>query len=271
MSVPLSGAVPVPRALIEGFAETWTRLAGGRWDAVALSYGRLVRWRSPDGRVEALPDRMYGLADVALSTLNRDSLPADAAINLPPGVRCPGAEVHCLGHHLVARDRAEAWDRLRRVGRQGIGKAERSGCRVDHDAPDVAWFGLSSQKSAALGGRPPHPALVATLRDVFGSAAVGLTVVRAEGSPAACVLWLVVDGYGMLVDGASDRAHWHRNPNNLAVWEAVAAAIDRGAERVDYGFSPLGAGDARFKDHMGGREVPLYRLAPRAPAVIPPA
>jgi hypothetical protein len=271
MSLTPQPAIPVPRALLEGFAETWTRLAGGGWDSVEVGCGRLVRWHSPDGRVEALPDRMYGLADVESSELSRDSLPPGLEINLPPGVRCRGAELHCLGHHLVAGDRAEAWDQLRRVGRQGVAKAERSGCTVDRGAPDEAWFGLSSLKSAALGGRPPHPALIATLREVFGRSAVGLTLVRADGAPAACVLWLVIGDYGMLVDGASDRAHWDRNPNNLAVWEAVAAAVDRGARRVDYGFSPVGAGDARFKDHMGGREVPLYRLPSRAGGAMPPA
>ncbi|MEZ4265677.1 MAG: GNAT family N-acetyltransferase [Myxococcota bacterium] len=261
----------MPSALIEGFAETWTRLAGGRWDAVDVGVGRLVRWHAPGGGVEALPDRMYGLAGVAVGEVNGDSLGGGCAINLPPGVRSAGAELHCLGHHLVAADRAEAWSRLRRVGRQGVAKAERMGCRVDHDAEDGAWFGLSSMKSAALGGRPPHPGLIRTLRDVFGPDAVGLTVARADDQPAACVLWLVVDGYGMLVDGASDRAHWDRNPNNLAVWAAVSAAIDRGARRVDYGFSPVGAGDARFKDHMGGREIPLYRLRARGPLSAPPA
>jgi hypothetical protein len=263
MSPGEAGAVAVPRRLIEGFAETWTRLAGGRWDALDLGSGRLVRWWSPDGRAEALPDRMYGLAEATAGALDPGAVPPECPLNLPPGVVAEGAELHCLGHHLVARDRAQAWEQLRRVGRQGISKAQRTGCRVAADALDAEWHQLSSMKSEALGGRPPHPALIATLRDVFGADAVGLTVVRAEGAPAACVLWLCVDGYGMLVDGASDRRFWERNPNNLAVWEAVAGAIDRGARRVDFGFSPVGAGDARFKDHMGAREIPLYRLPAR--------
>ena len=96
------------------------------------------------------------------------------------------------------------------------------------------------------------------LREVFGVANVHLTGVRWEREPIAAVLSVTVEAYGMLIDGASDRAHWDKNPNNLAVWQAVSSHIKGGCSTVDYGFSPVGAGDARFKDHMGGRATPLH-------------
>ena len=182
---------------------------------------------------------------------------------------CPRAcgstsEVHCLGHHLEATSQAEAWALVRRVGRQGVKKARRSGGRVV-EATATDWLRLATLKSEALGGRPPHPGLVTALTDVFGAGAVHLPGVSFDGDVGAVVLALSVGDYGVLVDGASDRAHWDKNPNNLAVWSAVLELLGAGCRRIDYGFSPVGAGDARFKDHMGGREIPLSRVLGTGP------
>ena len=258
---PPAGVEPVavPAALLEGFTRVWTRLAGGRWDRLETPAGPLFVHEAGDGRRDALPDRMYGLAEARTGQLETAWLPAGVPINLPPGVTAPGSEPACLGHQLIASDRAQAWAGLRRVGRQGVHKAERSGCRVE-GISDADYLRLAGLKAAALAGRPPHPGLLDALRAEFGRAAAGLTGVVVKGVAVAAVLHVAVDGYGMLVDGASDRAHWDKNPNNLAVWEAVASLVDAGCARVDYGFSPIGAGDARFKDHMGGREIVLHRV-----------
>ena len=153
----------------------------------------------------------------------------------------------------------EAWSGLRRVGRQGVDKAKRMGCRVD-PLTDAEYTDLASLKAQALGGRAPAPELPSALRDTFGSESVQLTGVRFEGLPVAAVLSVRAGGYGMLIDGASNREHWDKNPNNLAVWHAVSSLVIAGCDRVDYGFSPVGAGDARFKDHMGGRATELFRV-----------
>ena len=255
----MSSSVGVPISLIEGFAEVWTRLAGGSWDRHDTPVGKLVVWTSSDGRQEALPDRMYGLVPEAVGELDPSQLPAGLSVNLPPGVTAPGAALHAIGHQLLAEDRESAWGALRRVGRQGVLKARRLGCRVCEVA-DTDYLTLAGLKAERFGGDGPHPALVQTLRDVFGEPAVSLTGAEVDGQVAAAVLAVHVDGYGMLVDGASDRAHWDKNPNNLVVWSAVGALIDAGCSRIDYGFSAPGAGDLRFKDHMGGREIALYRV-----------
>lgn len=258
--------VAVPAALVEGFAQTWTALAGGGWQSQQTDVGRLVWWTAPDGRREALPDRMYGLADATTAEISSADLPGDLPVNLPPGATAVGASVHCVGHQLVAADREAAWASLRRVGRQGVRKAQRTGCALVSDVTDADYLRVASAKAARLGGRPPHPGLLPALRGVFGPDALGVVGVAVDDVVISCVLWLAVDGYGMLVDGASDGTHWDRNPNNLAVWEAVAGLVSAGCGRVDYGFSPPGAGDLRFKDHMGGREVLLYRLQPELTA-----
>ena len=256
--------VPVPGALLAGFAEVWCRLAGGRVERSPTRWGSLHVWRGPTGERAALPDRMYGLDAPAGAEVDAAELPSGLWVHLPPGVTAPAGEVHCLGHHLVADSEAEAWAALRRVGRQGVKKARRLGGR-SLDAADADWLRLATHKAEALGGRAPHPQLVTALRDVFGSEAVHLRGVAFGGDVAAVVLALSLEGYGVLVDGASDRAQWDKNPNNLAVWSALLTLLGAGCRRVDYGFSPVGAGDGRFKDHMGGREVPLVRVLGSGP------
>ena len=214
----------------------------------------LVIWRSPSGDAQALPDRMYGLLDPAAAEISGAGFPPGIPVNLPPGIKVAGGAPHCVGHHMSAANVEEAWSALRRVGRQGIDKARRNGCRADA-IDDHEYLRLATVKATALAGRPPHRGLLDALRSVYGPERVHLSGVRYGGEAIAAVLAVSVDSYVMLVDGASDRAHWDKNPNNLAVWEAVASRVADGCSHVDYGFSPVGAGDARFKDHMGGRAV----------------
>ena len=255
----MTDSVALPLALVEGFAEVWSRLVGGSWERSETPVGQLVVWTGQDGRREALPDRMYGLVTQEVGEIDASALPDGVPVNLPPGVGASGAVVHAIGHQLRADDRESAWSSLRRVGRQGVLKARRLGCRISEVAV-ADYHALASLKAERFGGQGPHPGLVATLQEVFGEQAVTLTGAVVGTEVAAAVLTLHVEGYGMLVDGASDRAHWDKNPNNLAVWSAVGGLVDAGCRRIDYGFSAPGAGDLRFKDHMGGREVALYRV-----------
>jgi hypothetical protein len=252
------GSLP-PEALIRGFGEVWCALAGGRIEERSSEIGQLVIWHGDAGEALALPDRMYGLLAPTGSEVSAQDVPTGLTVNLPPGVALAEAAPHCLGHHLDAETVPDAWEALRRVGRQGVDKARRMGCRAD-EISNEEYLRLATLKAEALGGRAPHPGLVGALRSTYGSGQVSLRGVRFEGDAVAAVLALRVDGYAMLVDGASDRGHWDKNPNNLAVWDALATLIGGGARHVDYGFSPVGAGDARFKDHMGGRAVSLYQV-----------
>ena len=249
----------VPDELIRGFAQVWSRLAGGTIVERDCAAGRLIIWMGHDGQRIALPDRMYGLMSPTQLSVETTDIPSGLWVHLPPGVSTPGAEPHCLGHSLEASSLEEAWAALRRVGRQGVDKARRLRCRVEA-ITDAEYVELAFLKANALGGRPPSPELPEALRDTFGGDKVHLTGVRHDGQPVAAVLAVQVGEYGMLIDGASDRAHWDKNPNNLAVWQAVSSLVSAGCTRVDYGFSPVGAGDARFKDHMGGRATELYRV-----------
>lgn len=251
-------ACSVPLELLEGFARTWVDLQGGSYRNIPISNGIIVHWTAADGESEALPERMYGVAGVRGDRIDPAEVPS-FPINLPPGVGADGAELVCETHILRVASIKEAWDSLKRVGRQGVRKAEKMGCRAE-SMDDATYLDLCRRKNERLGSPAPHPELLRTLREHFGEDNVGVQGVYAGLDAAAAVLWVVAAGYAMLVDGSSESAHWDKNPNNLAVWSALEALIGRGVHTVDYGFSPVGAGDRVFKKHMGGQRIPLYRL-----------
>ena len=168
-----------------------------------------------------LPDRMYGLAGYESSDFSK-SLPPGTKLNLPPGVRTSVGAVHCETHVLNARTTDEAWASLKRVGRQGVRKAETTNCQVE-ELRAADYLTLSRSKNHRLGSPPPPDQMLTLMSGAFGGDNIGLTGVQYEKRAIAAVLWVLVDGYGLLVDGASDPNHWDKNPNNLAVW----ASIDR--------------------------------------------
>lgn len=255
---------PVPFGLVDGFARTWEQLRGGQIYRRQLSFGTLVSWTGPSGIHEALPDRMYGIADANIDTWNLQELQG-VSVNLPPGMTVSGAVPRCETHLLQPRDLAHAWSSLKRVGRQGVRKAEASAC-APGPVCDADYLRLCRDKNERLQSPPPSPKFLQALREGVGVANVGVWGVFFEGAAIAVVLYVIVDGYAMLVDGASDASHWPKNPNNLALWSTVEQLVARQAHVIDYGFSPVGAGDRRFKHHMGGTAIGLYRLEDSAGA-----
>ncbi len=251
---------PVPRALIEAYGQVWVALHGGRVEALDVGFGRCYVWYGPRGEREALPGRMYGLTGTTAKYIDATALPAGVTVHLPPGVSADGAVSELVTHVLSFEDLGQAWEALRRVGRQGVKKAERAGCCAE-PLSDEAFHQLACLKSEAHGAPPADPRLSELLRATFGDA-FGVTGILLEGTPVAAVSWVVVERYAMFMEGVSDRRFWGCNPNNLAVWRAIEDVAARGASWIDYGFSPTGSGDGRFKDHMGGRSVPLYRVGP---------
>ena len=259
MSEPQSGLVrPVPLRLLEGYGRVWVALHGGQIHQYPLSQGVCLVWTSQDGRRQALPDRMYGVGGAAVESISLDEMPAGIPVNLPPGAQSGHGAPTCVTHRMDVSDVGAAWERLKRVGRQGVKKAERTGCQVDVVSDD-AYHRLACLKADALGTPPPPASMIGAIREEFGEQ-LGLTAVVFQGQPIAIVSWIEVDGYGLLLDGASDRAHWDKNPNNLAVWSAIESLMARGVRCVDFGFSPVGSGDAQFKAHMGGQAIDLYQV-----------
>lgn len=249
---------PVPLELVEGFAKVWVELQGGHYRTVSVDGGALVVWTRQDGREFGLPDRMYGLADYRLGTYT-SPLPGACVLNLPPGVKSDRGKVVCETHLLRAENVEQAWNCLKRVGRQGVRKAEATGCSVVK-LRDDQYLELSCLKNSRLGSPAPSPRFVGLLRQHLGTDNVGITGVEIGGVPIAGVLWTVIQGYGFLIDGASDPKHWPKNPNNLAVWSAIVEAFSKEMDVIDFGFSPVGSGDGRFKKNMGGTCVPLFQV-----------
>ena len=224
----------------------------------ACPSGTLVLWSENGGVEIGLPDRMYGLADFPRDRFT-EGLPEKTRLNLPPGVVSEHGIIQCETHLMRVEGSESAWQQVKRVGRQGVRKAERLGCVVA-EVEDTSYLTLSHSKSKRMGS-PAMPAeLLPLLRCEFGSANVGSTGVLFNDEAIAAVVWVVADGYALLIDGASSQKHWDKNPNNLAVWTAIECVISRGADIIDFGFSPIGSGDAQFKKHMGGTAVPLFAV-----------
>jgi hypothetical protein len=249
---------PVPLELVEGFAKVWVGLRGGGYRKVSYGPGTLVLWSDEEGREKGLPDRMYGLADYTKAEFE-EVWPDGCQINLPPGVRSSKGHITCETHLMLADSVEEAWSQLKRVGRQGVRKAESLGCTAGRMSEDD-YLTLNHSKNTRLSSPKAPKEFVPLLREHVGEENVGISGVWFEGEPIASVLWASVNGYGILIDGASEKYHWPKNPNNLAVWTATKELISRGAAVVDFGFSPVDSGDALFKKHLGGTCVPLFQL-----------
>jgi hypothetical protein len=249
-----------PTRLLSTLAKAWAGVAGGSVHILSCPAGDCVLWESPDGSREALPNRLYGVGDRLLEEVTSDAFPPDLAVNLPPGMTLAGAQPTCVTHVMVFSDLEQAWSSLRRVGRQGVEKAERLGCTT-RKLSHAEYLRLAGLKAIAHGSPPMQISFLQAMQGHFEEQ-MGVIGVVFDGEPVAGILWVCVEGYGLLVDGASDRNHWDKNPNNLAVWAAITELCGHGARSIDYGFSPVGAGDSQFKDHMGGRRVELYRHAP---------
>jgi hypothetical protein len=253
------------------------RGTSGSSEGVLLGWIVGVEW---GGRLDALPERMYGFVPaVAGQPVDLDHLYAQLrkefggkfTVNFPPtslgctyvvSLRPNFSRYHANDTFVLrASTEVEAWELVPRVGRQGVRKAEREGVEVSLATDGGAWMrylGLHVSKNA----RRHAPVLsrldLDSLRENFGNR-LGLVVASRGNVPLAAVAFVVDGAYGVLVDNASQPEHWHLNPNNLAVWEAVRECIRRGAKVVDFGFSAVDdEGGARFKEHMGASRCPVY-------------
>ena len=287
---PLAGALPAgrlppPRFLLDAARFVVARREDGSrvslWDVeqAGAALGVIVGVERA-GRLEALPDRLYGFVPApAAPAVDLDALwlalrrvfGGRFSVVLPPAELC-GAQYEAdkLGRYrshrtflLEADNVEEAWRRLARVGRQGVRKAQREGVRVEWRDDDLAWARyLQLHVAKAVRRRAPawsHHDTV-SLRDVFGDSLRLVLGVHA-GRVVSGVVLVVCDDYALFVDNASDPAAWSLNPNNLVVWSAVERVVREGVRLVDYGFSAEGdTGTARFKEHMGGVEAAVYAV-----------
>jgi FemAB-related protein (PEP-CTERM system-associated) len=167
---------------------------------------------------------------------------------------------------------AEAqWSALRAKVRNQTRKAEREGLELAEGAPEALcneFYGPFSVNMRDLGS-PVHA------RKFFQSAARHFGdrlrfIVTRDGDRPVGGLVAIRYGSSVTVPWASTlRSERRRCPNNLIYWEALRWAIERRAERFDFGRSPRDSGTHRFKLGWGAREEPLawIRLAPSGDAI----
>jgi hypothetical protein len=286
-AAPLAGSTDiVPAALLDGYARFCTdRFAKASRVTLALETeaGELLGWVlgvEAFGRLDALPDRMYGFVragspapidlDGVWKALRRE-YGGKFNLFMPPealsGPVCASVKGKVARYHahdtflMHCADVDAAWSGVERVGRQGVAKAEREGVRVSMATDGAAfmrYLGLHVAKSSRLGSPAMRRQDIDLLRTLFGPN-LGLSLALVEDRPIAAVLFLTMGSYAMLIDNASLPEHWHLNPNNLVVWKAVEECITRGATTVDFGFSTAeDEGARRFKAHMGARPHPVF-------------
>ncbi|NUN16017.1 MAG: GNAT family N-acetyltransferase [Myxococcales bacterium] len=284
-SLPVEMALP-PVRLLCNYAEYCTEVfRGSKFGAYSVLdvQGRAIAWiiaNVYNGRIDALPDRMYGLVRPKLPTpLDVDLLyrglrtfaGGTFRVHLPPaelsGPYVAGDKnklARYVAHDtfvLRARTEEEAWAKVERVGRQGVKKAEKEGVEVDVSADPmtlIRYLSLNVAKSSRVGSPPFNRSILDRLQKLFGPR-LQVALARIGKEAVAAVLFVMDGPYAMLIDNASKPEFWHLNPNNLAVWSAIKTCITQGVTVVDYGFSDKGdEGAARFKTHMGAEKLVTY-------------
>jgi len=240
--------------------------------AVAWVCGTAAR---EGGRLEALPERFYGLLPEPGEIVDLDGLRAtlratgaSAEIVCAPRGPYRAADLgayHRLDTFLVSGVGAdELFGRLARVGRQGVRRAERAGVTVrglELGAAVEEYHALYARKCARHGAAARPRAFFDRLAVAFGGDAQ-VFLADHEGAPVAAALVVRVGGYAIFADGSSREDAWDLCPNNFVVWHAGRACLRAGARLLDYGLSSVDVeGDARFKTHLGGTRTPVYVVA----------
>ena len=244
--------------------------------------GWLVGVRRGTGRIDSLPDRMYGFIhangagpidlDGVYKLLRREwggsfrtNFPALALGGEYEGSHRGRVDRYHLSDTFLLAPESEdaARSAIRRVARQALQKAERGPLEVRSSGGASDWMqflGLHVAKSARRGSPAMGRAEIRALQEVFGEG-LGLHLATLEGRPVAAVVHVRMGAYAMMLDNASLPEHWGLNPNNLVVWTAMRDRVREGVKLIDLGFSAReDAGGHRFKEHMGGERTAVYSV-----------
>lgn len=285
--VPRAAAGPTPPA----FTLAWRALQRDRYRGSTAATYRVTRHDDQtvayviavdlDGRLEALPDRGYGVllpADgppldldgllralrfLAGGTFRATLAPVDAArLSVSPSHALDRFRSHDT-HLLEASSAEAAAEQLGKEARNLLRKAERDGLKLvagRDGATMMRFLGLQVTRSARLGGPPLSRADLDRLREAFGEDAWAV-VGTSNGAPVAGALVVRVGGWAILAETAAlPQAFW--GPEHTAVlWEAARQALAVGARCVDLG--PLATDDAagrRAKELLGGRRVAVHGI-----------
>jgi len=247
-----------------------------------VTLGWFIGLRRGTGRIEALPDRMYGfIPSTAVLPVDLDQVykllrrewGGSFRVNFPPQAlgcvykgtfRGTTDRYHLSDTFLVSTtDEEAARGGIRRVARQALRKAERGPLEVRSRGGASEWMqflGLHVAKSARHGSPAMGRGEIRALQEVFHEG-LGLHLASLEGRPVAAVVHVRMGSYALMLDNASLPEHWGLNPNNLVVWNAMRDLIRGGVEIIDLGFSARDdEGGSRFKKHMGGETCPLFSV-----------
>ena len=232
-----------------------------------------------DGRLDALPDRVYGLLRPKdAPVLHLDQLHSalrfmaggSFRVNLAPA---GPTELAVSKNHVLDRFRSHesfvftaeteeaVWDSMPKDGRLAIRRAERDGISISQSTDGGAlmrYLGLHVARSARLGGPGMTRQELDLLRDVFGLQ-MRLVVAAKDRTPVAGMLFVIEGPYALVLDMAAVPQHWQGPAQSLVAWEALRAAIESDVRTFDCGFALTeDTGTRRFWEQLGARRVPLY-------------
>ena len=181
----------------------------------------------------------------------------------PEGELAPGSpavlriDLAAFGH-----DRDAVWQRgLNKAARKAVRRARKAGLAAVEEtgAAAVQPFCAMLRLTHGRHGAPMLPA--ALFEALMAELGARITVVRdrADGAPRASLLW-VRDGPIAWVPWSGGYLSADR-PYNLLFWAMVEQAADEGADILDFGRSPAGSGNYRFKRNYGASPVPVLWLS----------
>lgn len=284
-SVPREAAGPTPPVYVLALRDLYLERFRG---TTAATYRVLRPDETPvahvvaldlDGRLEALPDRGYGvllpvngpavdlddlfraLRFLAGGTFRATLAPVDTArLTVAASHNLERFRSHDI-HVIEAASPEAAAEQLGKEPRNLLRKAERDGLKLTSGRDGAAmmrYLGLQVTRSARLGGPPLARVDVERLRAAFGDD-VWVVVGTSAGAPVAAALVVRVGAWATILDTAAlPQAFW--GPEHTGVlWEAVRQALAAGARRVDLG--PLASDDVagrRVKEQLGGRRATVY-------------
>jgi CelD/BcsL family acetyltransferase involved in cellulose biosynthesis len=181
---------------------------------------------------------------------------------LGPSLPARPSLVFC-GHSLDLRAGAKSlFQNFAGSVRRAIGKAERSGLRVELSASEEAVrdFYRLHVRTRRRHGLPPQPfSFFRKIHDHVIKPGLGLVSLARSGSDTvAAAVFFCLGTKAVYKFGASDDRYSNTRPNNLVMWHAIQQLADAKVTTLHLGrTSPHNEGLRRFKLGWGATEKPI--------------
>ena len=142
--------------------------------------------------------------------------------------------------------------------RNQVRKAEKNGVTVEAGIGHFQSFIDILRLNLRDHGTPTHSAKwFSVLRELFADQ-MEVSMALIDGQPVAGVWMFFFRDTAIAHSGASRREHLHLCPNNLAYWNAIKLACERGCRYFDFARSRRTAGTFHFEKQWGATPRQIY-------------